>query len=121
MPFAWIGAALAPGSVPASTVPRFERDEILKASVLAAARAFVFDLDGTLVDSPYDWPALRRELGVEGPSLIDGLNGLRGAEREAKWRLLEEAEATATAAATLHDGVPELLAWLRRRGCRRRW
>lgn len=114
LPFAWIGRALAgePGVV---GVPRIERDEILKASLLDPVAAFVLDLDGTLVDSPYDWPGLRRQLGVEGPSLIDGLNGLASPHREAAWQALEEAERAATAAATLHEGTRELLDLLRRR------
>ncbi len=91
-------------------------DEIPETRRLADIEAVIFDMDGTLVDSRYDWPAIRRELAIDGPSLIDALNGLEGEEREAKWRRLAEIERRATAAATLREGVPELLAFLRERG-----
>ncbi len=72
-------------------------------------------MDGTLVDSHYDWPAIRAELEIDAPSLIDALNGLEGEERETKWRRMVEIERQATAKATLQDGAAELLAWLRER------
>jgi hypothetical protein len=53
-------------------------------------------MDGTLVDSAYDWRAIRNEPGIDAPSLIDALNGLEGEEREAKWRRLAEIEHRAT-------------------------
>ncbi len=91
-------------------------DEIPETRLLADIEAVIFDMDGTLVDSRYDWPAIRRELAIDAPSLIDALNGLEGEEREAKWRRLAGIERQATAEATLRDGVPELLAFLRERG-----
>ncbi len=78
--------------------------------------AVIFDMDGTLVDSHYDWPAIRAELGIDAPSLIDALNGLDSPERETKWRRMAEIERRATAAAALQTGVREVLAFLRRRG-----
>ncbi len=90
-------------------------DEILKTGPLADVEAVIFDMDGTLVDSHYDWPAIRRELGIDAPSLIDALNDLEGEEREAKWRRLDDIERRASAEATLRDGVDELLTFLRRR------
>ncbi len=80
-----------------------------------AIEAVIFDMDGTLVDSTYDWPAIRRELEVDGPSLIDSLNGLEVGERQAKWRRMAEFERRATAGATLQEGIHELLAFLRER------
>lgn len=114
-PLAWIGRAHAAPAVVA-TLPRFERDELLKAGLLAHLRGFVFDLDGTLVESDYDWPAIRRELGVAGPSIVDALNGLPEPERSRRWARLETIEREATAAAHLRPGARDLIGWLRGQG-----
>lgn len=109
VPFSWIGRATAAGGSLRSSLPRFPRDEMLKASVMDGIRAVVFDMDGTLVDSTYDWPEIRRSLGVTGPSIIDDLNGLPEPDRTRRWAELEEIESTATTEAKLHDGSLELL------------
>jgi hydrogenase expression/formation protein HypE len=117
VPFAWIGRAVsATGGAPGSNLPRFPRDELLKAGVLDGIRAVVFDMDGTLIDSTYDWPAIRRRLGVTGASIIDDLNGLDEPERSRRWALLEEIEMTATESARLHDGAHEVLEIFSARG-----
>jgi HAD superfamily hydrolase (TIGR01549 family) len=112
VPFTWIGRAVDAASRPAAVIPRFPRDELLKTTVMEGIEAVIFDMDGTLVDSSYDWPAVRRRLGVTGPSIIDELNGLQEPERRRRWAELEEIEAAATAGATLHEGVRDLLAVL---------
>ena len=114
-PVTWIGRAQqgAPGC---AGIRRFPRDEILRLHALDGVAAVLFDMDGTLVDSPYDWPAIRRRLGIDQPSLIDGINGLDDAERSEKWRQLEAIEAEATRRATLRPGARELLDFLGRRG-----
>ena len=109
VPLRWIGRATAAKGVPGSTVPRFPRDELLKAGVMEPLRAVIFDMDGTLVDSSYDWPAIRRRLGVSGASIIDDLNGLAEPERSRKWAELEEIEKIATDNAQLHEGAHEVL------------
>jgi HAD superfamily hydrolase (TIGR01509 family) len=108
----WIGRARAGGGHAERSYPRFERDEILRAFAGRGIAAVVFDMDGTLVDSDYDWPAIRRRLGVSGRSIIDDLNGLPEGERAARWAELEVIETRATGAARLKEGVPELLALL---------
>ncbi len=69
----------------------------------------VFDMDGTLVDSEYDWPAIRRQLAVTGPSIIDELNALPEPERAAKWQSLNQMERLATGRATAMAGASEIL------------
>ncbi len=115
IPFAWIGRARASREA-GRGVPRFPRDEILKTRLMAGVQAVVFDMDGTLVASTYDWVAIRRELEIDEPSLIDALNHLPQPEREAKWERLEEIESHATRAAVLQPGVPDLMELLRERG-----
>lgn len=82
------------------------------------ARAVIFDMDGTLVASDYDWAAIRRRLGVEGDSIIETLNGLPEPEREARWEGLRRVEAEATRNARLMPGAKRLLAALAGRGYR---
>jgi len=105
VPFTWIGRAAAADEGSAVTVPRFPRDELIKTTLLRGIEAVIFDMDGTLVDSSYDWPAIRRRLGVTGASIIDDLNGLPEPDRSQRWAELEEIEATATAGATIHEGA----------------
>ena len=109
VPLAWIGRATTPEETPRSTLPRFPRDELLKTGVMKGIRAVVFDMDGTLIDSTYDWSEIRRSLGVTGSSIIDDLNGLEEPDRSHRWAELEEIEGTATDGATLHEGARELL------------
>jgi HAD superfamily hydrolase (TIGR01509 family) len=117
VPLTWIGRAGLPGSA-VSRLPRFPRDELLKLGLMSGVEAVIFDMDGTLVESDYDWPAIRRQLGIFDDSLIDGLNGLPAGEREARWRLMSDIEERATATATLKPGARELLVDLERLGLR---
>jgi len=90
VPFTWIGRATAADEGPTATVPRFPRDELIKTTLMRGIEAVIFDMDGTLVDSSYDWPAIRRRLGVTGASIIDDLNGHPEPERSRRWAELEE-------------------------------
>jgi hydrogenase expression/formation protein HypE len=116
LPFAWIGRADAPADHPGSGVPRFARDELLKVEALAGIRGVVFDMDGTLVESIYDWPAIRRHLQVTTPSILDELDGLAEPERSERWAALRDIELEATRTAGLKSGARDLLAMLAGRG-----
>lgn len=109
VPFSWIGRAVAAEGSPGSNLPRFTRDELLKTRVMDGIQAVVFDMDGTLVDSTYDWPEIRRRLEVTGSSIIDDLNALPEPDRSRRWAELEEIEGAATDGATAHEGAHELL------------
>ncbi len=118
VPFTWIGHATATEGTPQSSLPRFPRDELLKATVMVGIRAVIFDMDGTLIDSTYDWPEIRRRLGVSGSSIIDDLNSLPEPDRARRWAELEAIEGAATDHAHLHEGADELLELLFERGLR---
>lgn len=113
IPFAWIGRAGDKTKDPESGLPRFERDEILKAWLLDGTEAFIFDMDGTLIDSTYDWQAIKSSLGTHGRSIIDDLNGMKSPEREEKWALLHRIEREATKEAQLKEGAADLLAFVK--------
>lgn len=81
-------------------------------------RGAIFDLDGTLFEGDYDWPAIKRQLGVDRPdgSILDHLRSLPPEERERKEKLLESIEDRATSAGRLRPGAAALLDDLRREG-----
>jgi len=80
-------------------------------------RGVIFDLDGTLFDAPYDWPAIKRRLGVtrRDGSILDYLHSLPPGERRRRQAELESIEARATREGRLRPQVPALLDSLRRR------
>ncbi len=112
VPFAWIGHAVKSHPEPVATIPRFPRDELLKVGAVKGVEAVIFDMDGTLVNSVYDWPVIRQRLDVKGASIIDDLNALEEPDRTRRWAELEHIEAEATRRATIHEGARELLALL---------
>ncbi|MGB9893625.1 MAG: HAD family hydrolase [Candidatus Saccharicenans sp.] len=73
----------------------------------------IFDLDGTVVENSYDWPFIRKELGVEGGSILAYLNSLPEPLRSEKYALLEEHEKNQTEKAGLKPGTREFLNWLK--------
>ncbi len=116
VPFLWLGQAKARQSNTDNSMPRFERDELLKAYVIDGIQAFVFDMDGTLIDSAYDWSEIRRRLSVKQGSIIEHLNSLESPQREQQWALLQEIESEESRKAKPKDGVRELLALLKQHG-----
>jgi len=85
---------------------------LLKVGAVKGVEAVIFDMDGTLVNSVYDWPVIRQRLDVKGASIIDDLNALEEPDRTRRWAELEHIEAEATRRATIHEGARELLALL---------
>ncbi len=116
IPFTWIGRAGPAVAEPTTGLPRFERDEVLKAWLLEGIDAFLFDMDGTLIHSVYDWVAIRKDLEVEGHSIIDEINAMESPKREKKWALLEKYEREASRKAEVKDGAVEVLDFLHRKG-----
>lgn len=83
-----------------------------------AVRGVLFDLDGTIVDTPYDWPKIRKELGAEGVPILSFIEGLSEPERSRRRKILEGHEASATRQAKLRAGIRPLLRLLAERGVR---
>lgn len=81
-------------------------------------RGVIFDLDGTLFEADYDWPAIKRQLGLQDPrmAIMDYFKTLPPQERRVRERLLEEIEDQATAAGKLKPGARELIQFLKGRG-----
>jgi len=81
-------------------------------------RGVIFDLDGTLFDGPYDWPAIKRELGLspEDGTILEHFASLPQREREIKERTLRRIEVRATREGQLKPGAAELLELLRGNG-----
>jgi HAD superfamily hydrolase (TIGR01549 family) len=75
----------------------------------ARLKGVIFDLDGTIVEVPYDWRRIRARLGTQGDSIIGYLNGLPEPEKSLKWQVLKRYEDRATRRARLRRGVRPLL------------
>jgi HAD superfamily hydrolase (TIGR01549 family) len=79
-------------------------------------RAVLFDMDGTVVDVPYDWEKIRRDLDTGGKPILHFISGLSEPERTRKQKILEDYEARATAEARLKDGIETFLGFLSKKG-----
>jgi HAD superfamily hydrolase (TIGR01549 family) len=82
-------------------------------------RAIIFDMDGTVVDAPYDWDRIRKELNTQGIPILTFLNSLKEPERTKKWKILEKYEKEATSKAVLMQGIPKFLEFLRSKKIKR--
>jgi len=81
-------------------------------------RGVLFDLDGTIVEAPYDWPRIKADLGVDNSSILSHLGGLAEPERSRKWVVLENFEREATRRAVLKRGMRSFLGLLADRNIR---
>jgi len=79
-------------------------------------KGFLFDMDGTVVDVPYDWKKIKQELHTGGTPILSYIESLDEPEKSMKRRRLEEFERTATLRAEIMPGIPEFLSSLKNRG-----
>jgi HAD superfamily hydrolase (TIGR01549 family) len=84
--------------------------------LLKKIRGAIFDMDGTLVDAPYDWKSIKEELNTQGKPILTHIQGLSEPEKTQKWKQLEHFEKEATKKAELKEGIPEFLAFLKMKG-----
>jgi HAD superfamily hydrolase (TIGR01509 family) len=82
-------------------------------------RAIILDLDGTVVETPYDWTQIREELGTKGVSILTFLNALKEPERSLKWNILKKYEDEATHKAKLKKDIRPFLTFLAKRKIKR--
>jgi HAD superfamily hydrolase (TIGR01509 family) len=76
----------------------------------------IFDLDGTVVETSYDWRRIREEIGAGETSILTYLESLAEPERSHKRVILERHEAAQTEAAVLQGGIRDFLGVLRAQG-----
>ncbi len=81
-------------------------------------RGVLFDMDGTVVEVPYDWPRIRAEIGAGGIPLLTYISGLPEPQRSQKWEILQRYEDEATRQAVLKRGMRKFLAFLRAKSVR---
>jgi phosphoglycolate phosphatase len=81
-------------------------------------KGVLFDMDGTLVEVPYDWAGIRADLGAAEVSILSYLERLAEPQRSRKRAVLERHEEAATERARLRPGVRRLLNRLSGRGIR---
>jgi HAD superfamily hydrolase (TIGR01549 family) len=82
-------------------------------------RGVIFDLDGTLVDTHYDWNLIRKQIGVENLPILSHIHNLKGKLKEQAMRILESFEKHATKRARLNPGIKELLRMLSEKGIKK--
>ena len=79
-------------------------------------RGALFDMDGTVVDVPYDWARIKADLGTEDVPILSYLSGLAEPERSRKWAILRRYEDEATERAVMKRGMLRFLGFLEGRG-----
>jgi HAD superfamily hydrolase (TIGR01509 family) len=82
-------------------------------------RGVIFDMDGTVVDVPYDWNEIKAELATQGKPILAFLSSLEEPEKSEKWRVLERYEDEATMKAKLKPGIARFLDFLSERGIKK--
>ncbi len=82
-------------------------------------KGVIFDLDGTVVDVPYDWPRIKEELEARGLPILVHLSQLKEPQKSEKWKILEKFEEEATRKAVLRKGMREFLHFLQKKGIKR--
>ncbi|RYZ71825.1 MAG: HAD family hydrolase [Proteobacteria bacterium] len=77
---------------------------------LVKFKAYVFDLDGTLIDSKIDFAGMRAELNcVDGDDVLSMIEAMAGAARLSALEIVHRHEQTAAQTSTLIEGAREFI------------
>lgn len=81
-------------------------------------KAFVFDLDGTVVDSKLDFDAMRADLNYpDGVSILEHLDTLPNQEqKDLSHKIIHEHELRGAKSSTIMEGYQELHVYLKEKG-----
>lgn len=91
-----------------------KENEVSFTAALGSQRGYIFDLDGTLVDSKLDFQRLRQRLGWPDDCLIlEHLATLPSEEQHAASAIIHQFELEGALQATVIDGAKDLLAQLK--------
>jgi len=81
-------------------------------------KGVIFDMDGTVVDVPYDWIQIKTDLETQGEPILVYLNSLEEPEKSKKWKVLEKYEYAATRKAKMKFGMRSFLNLLSKKGAK---
>jgi HAD superfamily hydrolase (TIGR01549 family) len=88
-------------------------------SMPQSIQGVIFDLDGTLVDSRLDFPAMRREIGLPpNTPVLEGALALTGERASRAWSIIERHERQGADTATVVPGIHDVLDELHQRDIR---
>ncbi len=76
-------------------------------------RAMLFDMDGTLTVPYFDFDAIRREVGVGNQPILEAVEKMDEAKRQAALEILHRHEDECAARCVLNPGCEELIEWLK--------
>lgn len=79
-------------------------------------KAVIFDLDGTVIDSNYDWKLIKKEIGSGNIPILTYIQSLEGKLKKKTIETLEGFENKATSEATLKKGIKDFLTRLIKKG-----
>lgn len=82
-------------------------------------KGVIFDLDGTVVDVPYDWSRIKKKLATQGKPILHFIHNLKEPEKTEKLKVLEKYEKKATLQAVLKEGMLEFLDLLKEKGIKK--
>ncbi len=85
-------------------------------STSSLIKSVIFDMDGTLFISPFNWKRIKERLGVKEGLILDYLHSLPPEEKREKFLLLENMEREAVSMGKPAPGVDQVLSVLKRRG-----